>query len=240
VNPSADAYALGFSADSSRFFTGTIDGDIETWDVKTANQINSINIGDSVSSAATSPTDIAVAITDRIILLDTNAEQKTGELASPGENQFVAFNSDGSMLASASSSGQIQIWQKTNGKFEPLKTLKKQQPYSIAFNSQGNLLAVTTVNNVYIVDTTSGEEVSRIPHKGIVYNVSFSPDGTTLATASLKTIQLWDVSTLQKLDTAGLIETACSHLIWNFSNPEWHAMFGDQPYKKLCENLPVP
>ena len=241
VNPSSDAYALGFSADSSRFFTGTINGDFERWDVKTANQIGSINIGVYVSSAATSPDAIAVGVTDKIVLLDTNAEHRTVELDSPGDNQFVAFNSDGSMLASANSSGQIQIWQNTNGKFEPLKTLKKQQPYSIAFNPQGNLLSVATVNNVYIIDTASGEEVSRIPHKGIVYNVSFSSDGTKLATASLKTIQFWDVSTLQKLRTANLIETACSHLIWNFSSSEWNAMFGgDQPYKKLCENLPVP
>ena len=240
VNPSGDAYGLGFSADSSRFFTGTINGDIESWDVKTAKAINSLNIGDSVLAAVAGPEGVAVGIMDKILLLDTDGEQKIGELDSPGENQFVAFNLDGSMLASANSSGQIQIWQKMNGKFEPLKTIKKQQPYSIAFDPQGNLLAVATVNNVYIMDTTSGEEVSRIPHKGIVYNVSFSSDGRTLATASLKTIQLWDVSTLQKLNTAGLIETACSHLIWNFSNPEWNVMFGDQPYKKLCENLPVP
>jgi WD40 repeat protein len=161
-------------------------------------------------------------------------------LDSPGDNQFVAFNSDGSVLVSANSAGQIQIWQQVNGTFEATQILKKQQPYSIALNAQGNLLAVATVNNVYIIDTTSGEEVSRIPHKGIVYNVSFSPDGITLATASLKTVQFWDVSTLQKLSTSNIIETACSHLIWNFSETDWNAMFGDQPYKKLCESLPIP
>ena len=66
------------------------------------------------------------------------------------------------------------------------------------------------------------------------------PDEKTLATASLKTIQLWDVSTLQKLKTDDLIKTACSHLIWNFSESTWGVMFGDQPYHKLCEQLPGP
>ncbi len=240
VNPSTDANALAFSVDSSRFLAGTVDGDIEIWDVKTANQVNSINIGDSILSITTSPAGIAIGIKDKIVILDTNADQKLLELEAPGENQFLAFNSDGSMLASASSSGQIQIWEQTNGKIEILKTVKKQQPYSIAFNPQGNLLAVATVNNVHLIDTASGEEVSRIPHKGIVYNVSFSPDGTILATASLKLIQLWDVSSLQKLNTADLIETACSRLIWNFSSSEWNVMFGDQTYTKLCKNLPVP
>ncbi len=94
--------------------------------------------------------------------------------------------------------------------------------------------------NLFLLDATTGEELSRIPHKGIVYNVSFSPDEKTLATASLKVIQLWDVSALQKLRTDDLIETACSHLIWNFSESTWGVMFGDQPYHKLCEQLPVP
>ncbi|HET9905395.1 MAG TPA: TIR domain-containing protein, partial [Anaerolineales bacterium] len=36
VYPSTDANALAFSADSSRFFTGTIEGGLEIWDTKTA------------------------------------------------------------------------------------------------------------------------------------------------------------------------------------------------------------
>ena len=240
VNPSTDANALAFSSDSSRFFTGTVDGNIEIWDVKTANQINFVNIGDSILSIAAGPTGVAVGTQNKIVLLESTGEQKFLQLEAPGENQVVAFNSDGSMLAAANLSGQVKIWEQSNGSFEPLKTVKKEQPYSIAFSPQGNLLAVATVNNVYLIDPISGEEVSRIPHKGIVYNVSFSSDGTTLATASLKLIQLWNVSSLQKLNTASLIETACSRLIWNFSNSEWNVMFGEEPYKKLCENLPVP
>jgi len=240
VNPSGEAYALAFSADGSRFITGTTDGTIETWDVKTGDQISSFNAGDKILSIAASPVGIATGTMDKIIILDAQAEQKIIEMEASGENQFVAFNSDGSMLASANSSGQVQRWKQANGNFEALETVKKEQPYSIAFNPQGNMLAVSTLNNVYLLDATSGEELSRIPHKGIVYNVSFSPDEKTLATASLKVIQLWDVSALQKLRTADLIETACSHLIWNFSESTWNVMFGDQPYKKLCENLPVP
>jgi WD40 repeat protein len=242
VNPSTDAYAIAFSADGSRFITGTTEGDVEVWDVTTAGQINSINIGEYIYSIASSPSGTAVGVADKIILLDVNAEQKRLELESPGENRFVAFNSDGSRLAAANSAGQVQIWKYENGNFEPLKNVKKQQPYSLTFNSQGNFLAVATLNNVYIIDVDKGEEVSRIPHKGIVYNVSFSPDGTRLATASLKMIQLWDLSDLQKqeLETPDLITTACSRLIWNFNESQWKALFGDQPYEKLCENLPVP
>ena len=240
VSPSADAFAIAFTADSSRFITGTVNGDVEVWDVRTADQIDSINVGDSILSIASSPVGIAIGLRDKLIILDANAEQKILELDSPGENQFVAFNSDGSVLATANSSGQVKTWGQGNGGFEALKTVKKERPYSVAFHPEDNLLAVATTNNVYIIDTISGEELSRIPHKGIVYNVSFSPDGMLLATASLKLIQLWDVAALQTLRTADLIETACSRLIWNFSESEWTVMFGEQPYETLCENLPVP
>ncbi len=241
VTPSGDAYALTFSADSSRFITGTTDGVIETWDVKSGKRINSFDEGDSILSLAAGPTGVAVGITDKIILLDANVAQKTAEWQSPGENQFVAFNTDGSLLAAANSSGQIEIWKAQDGKYERQKTVTREQPYSIAFDPQSNLLAVGTTDNVYMIDTDSGEEVSRIPHRGIVYSVSFSPDGKTLATASLKVIQLWDVSKLQASKNTDLVQAACSRLINNFSKSEWQVMFGsDQPYVKLCESLPVP
>lgn len=238
VSPSSDAFALAFSADGSRFITGTVNGDVEIWDVKTASLNNSVPIGDSVLSVASSPAAIAVGTKDKIVILDPTAEEKTLELEAPGENQFLAFNPNSSLLATANSSGQVKTWKHENGKFEALKTVKKEQPYSIAFHPDGDLLAIATVNNVYIIDATSGEELSRIPHKGIVYNVSFSPDGSMLATASLKVIQLWDVPALQQLRTPDLIETACSRLIRNLSESEWNVMFGEEPYEKLCENLP--
>ncbi|MEO7839139.1 MAG: WD40 repeat domain-containing protein, partial [Anaerolineales bacterium] len=202
VGPAGKGYAIAFSADSSRFITGTTDGTIETWDVKTGDQISTLgNEGASISSIAASAAGVAAATLDKILIFDAPGEQKISELESAGENQFVAFNSDGSMLASANSSGQVQRWKQTNGDFEALETVKKEQPYSLAFDPQGDLLAVSTLDNVYLLDATTGEELSRIPHKGIVYNVSFSPDETTLATASLKVIQLWDISALQKLRT---------------------------------------
>ena len=83
------------------------------------------------------------------------------------------------------------------------------------------------------------QEISRIPHRGIVYDVSFSPDGTLLATASQRLIQFWDVSELRPLEKEELIEAACSRLTENLSETLWAALFGaGQPYEKLCDNLP--
>jgi WD40 repeat protein len=241
VSPSGDAYALAFTSDGSRFLTGTTEGALESWNIKTGEQIHSLSIDGSISSLAVSPERVAVGLMDRIFLMDPNAEQKTGELSAPGDNQHLAFNADGSMLASVNSSGQIQSWRLRNGSFEPLNSITKERTYSIAFNPRGTLLAIGTVNNVYLIDPASGEEVIRIPHKGIVYNVYFSPDGATLATASQKVVQLWDVSAMQGFETDDIVMAACSRLLQNFSQSQWIAFFGaEQPYEVLCDKLPVP
>jgi WD40 repeat protein len=187
------------------------------------------------------PKEIAVGANDKIIILDANAKQKVTEWEAPGKNQFVAFNSDRSLLASANTSGQIEIWQQADGNYELQKTVTREQPYALTFAPQGDLLAVGTTDNVYLIDAISGEEVGRIPHKGIVYSVSFSPDGKTLATASLKVIQLWDISKFQQSNTADIVQEACSRLINNFSKSEWQVLFGnDLPYVELCKGLPIP
>jgi len=242
ISPSGIGATLAFSGDNSMLITGTNlkEGIVETWETKTGKLINSVNVGNPVLSIAAAPAGVAVGMTDKIILLDANAQQQNGEVQALGDNQYVAFNSDGSMLASAKSSGQIQLWKLANETFEKYQTLNKEQPYSIAFNPQGNVLAVTTVNNVYLIDTVKGEETDRISHKGIVYNVSFSSDGMALATASLKTIQLWDVATTPSLQKKDLIKAACSRVPANPNSQEWAALFGQEEYRPLCANLPVP
>jgi WD40 repeat protein len=240
VNPAGDAYALAFSADGSRFITGTNNGIIETWDVKTGKQINSFDEGDTILCITAGAEGVAAGTKDKIILLDANATQKVTEWEAPGENQFLAFNGDGSLLASANTSGQIEIWKKGNTTFELQSTITGEKPYSLAFNPQSNMLALGTVGEVYLIDAASGEEISRLAHKGDVYSVSFSADGKTMATAALKMIQLWDVSELQKPVNTDLVQMACSRLIENFSKSEWNVMFAGTDYVKLCANLPIP
>jgi WD40 repeat protein len=241
VEPAGVASGLAFSTDNSLFITAATNGFLETWDVKTGEQIKAVELDNPIFSLAASPAGIAVGLTDRVLLLDLGTGQMITELPAPGENHFLASSVDGSMLASVNSSGLIQIWKAENGNFEPLKPVQKGPVYSMAFTPQGNLLAVAAVDNVYIIDAISSQEVSRIPHRGIVYDVSFSSDGTRLATASQKMIQQWGVSEYQKSETGDLIELACSRLIQNFSAAQWSAMFGSgEKFEKLCDNLPVP
>jgi hypothetical protein len=108
----------------------------------------------------------------------------------------------------------------------------------MAFNPSGNRLAVGATNAVYLIDTTTVDEVARIPHAGKVDGVSYSLDGKTMATASLKAVQFWDVTKIESVQADALISTACSRLTTNFSEVQWSNLFGNEPYRKLCEKLP--
>jgi WD40 repeat protein len=239
VNTANKVTALAFSPGSTHLIMGASQGILETWDINTGEQVKTLEWAGPILSLASSPTGLAVGLTDRIILLDEASGETISELPSPGGNPFLIFNTDGSMLASANSSGQVQIWESVNGGYEPRELIEKGSAYALAFNPGGSTLAVAAVNDVFLIDTDTGQEIGRLPHRGIVYDVSFSPEGTLLATASQRMIQFWDISDLQPLEKDELIEAACARLTENFSDSQWAGLFGaGQPNEKLCVNLP--
>jgi WD40 repeat protein len=84
-----------------------------------------------------------------------------------------------------------------------------------------------------LIDTSTAEVIARIPHADNVNGVAFAADGNTLATASSKVVQFWDVTKLQlqQIKKDDLIETACSRIPENFSDAQWGELF------VLCENF---
>jgi WD40 repeat protein len=239
IFPTGDITAIAFSTDSKRFFTGSNRGMLETWNVETGELVEGMDLEAPILALAASSTGLAVGFSDRILLLDESSGTSITSLSWPGGNQILVFNLDGSVLASANSSGQVRIWRSADGGYEPQEVLQKGSAYALALDPEGNRLAVAGIDDVYLIDTSTGEEVTRIPHRGIVYDVSFSPDGSMLASASQRIVQFWNVSQLQSLAKDDLVPAACSRLTENFSESQWAALFGaDQPYEKLCDNLP--
>ena len=231
---------ISFTADSTQLLVSQPGGNVDAWNLVTQEQTVSFAGGlENVASLTANSSQVALGVEDKIEILNANGEKIT-EIDSPGDHTLLAFNADGSMLASSNSTGFIEIWKLENGAASLVGSIQKESVVSMAFNPTGTQLAVGTTSTVYLIDPLTVKELARLPHAGTVTGVAYSGDGGVLATASLKALQLWDVSQIQILKADDLVDEACSRVVTNFSEVQWSNLFGDEPYRTLCENLPVP
>jgi WD40 repeat protein/predicted dehydrogenase len=122
----------------------------------------------------------------------------------------VAFSADGKRLATTSEDETVKFWNPTTG--EPAQTLTglAQPALGLTFSPDAGLLAVCTGDatrpakkgTARVFSTAGDLQFTVESHTRVVSAVAFSPDGSTLATASAdETIKLWDVATGKERQT---------------------------------------
>ncbi|MGE5376667.1 MAG: WD40 repeat domain-containing protein, partial [Bacteroidota bacterium] len=218
--------SIAFPPDSKQLMASDAEGKIQSWSVSSGQPVD--NAGQQYPQApslASSSKYLAFGLKDRIDLLDAGG--KVQSIEAPGENTLLALNQDGSWLASSDSSGKIQLWKNQGGSYTGMSSLLKQQAESMSFNPDGSLLAVGTAQNVFLIDTASGNEIARIPYRDVVTGVSFSPDGKYLTTVSSNVLQRWEIAKLEKINDAELLQAACSRLAEKFNETQIKALFDD-------------
>ena len=227
--------SIAFSPDGQIFFTTDSKGNIQAWStvdhklVDSASQVYPVS-----SSLASSSNFLALGQKDKIEFLSGENDGGQAEFVALGENTLLALNANGNWLASTDTSGQIHIWKYQDGKYTNVASPAKELAASLAFSPDGMMLAVGTANKVILIDTASGDEIARIPHRGVVNSVSFSQDGKFLSTASSNFLQQWDISKINPVKSGQLIEEACSRLNKDFSSDQLQTFFGDPNYKIPC------
>jgi WD40 repeat protein len=107
----------------------------------------------------------------------------------------VAFNPDGTLVATTSRDGTAKLWDPANG--DEIRTLSghDSEVVGVAFNPDGTLVATTSSDRTArLWDPASGNEITTLTgHVDRVNGVAFNPDGTLVATASRDgTAKLWD------------------------------------------------
>ncbi len=110
----------------------------------------------------------------------------------------IVFNSDGTLLASASRDSSIRLWDIASGTIKYTLTGHNYYIYSVAFSPDGLTLASGDENGkIRLWDVTTGQyRVTLEGHRNAVRSVAFSPDGQTLASGSSDdTIRLWNATT---------------------------------------------
>jgi len=241
IKPESLVQALVFSPDEKQLFTGDSAGNLQAWDTTTG-KLSSTLIADGhrITAMAATTKLLAIGMENELHIFDINTLKELEQPISQGEHELLVFSPDGSRLASSNSAGQIHIWELVNGKFSEPKVINKEGAVSMAFDPSNSLLAIGAADKVYLVSSATLEEYARIPHTGTVTSVSFSADGATLMTASLKVLQFWEIAKIQQIKKENMVETACQHLTENLTGEQWSTLFGNERYRPLCVNLPVP
>jgi WD40 repeat protein len=231
--------AVVYFPSRDQFITATSFGLVQAWKYRgnESAEPETLLEDETVQSLAVDGSLLAIGVAEKVIVLDLSGSRENVELTSTGDNFALTFSAGGSMLASASSSGEIHLWQIVDRDFTLSHTLQKAGATSIALNSTGTTLAVGTTNSTLLIHTTSGEEWTRIPHAESVTGVAFSAEENTLTTASGRFVQLWDVSTFTPIKSEALFDAACSRMIENLDEALWSALFGSREYQLLCPDL---
>jgi WD40 repeat protein len=227
-----------FQVDSEALISSDSEGNIESFDLQKQESKTLYQTDTKINSLANYSNILAIGLLDKIILFDLTTNTVATTLDTPGDHAQMTFSPDGTFLVASNSSGQLYIWKKRGNEYVILTTLTSELVTSLLFNPQAEQLLVGSLNNVFIVDPNTGKEIARIRYKDIVQGISFSADGANLATASLRALQFWDVEKIQLITNKELETAACTRLTQNLDRAQWAVFFGNEPYRKLCVDLP--
>ncbi|MBN9121480.1 MAG: protein kinase [Planctomycetes bacterium] len=215
----APLFSAAFSADGSRIVTASGDGTAKVWDAKTGTELLTLKgHRDGVLSVAISAdgTRIVTASADRtakvweVPAAKPEGFAKTGTelLTLRGHTDIVfsaAISADGTRIVTGSWDHTAKVWDAKTG--NELLTLKGHtgQVHSVAISADGARIATGSFDQTAKIwevlsakpegfAKTGTELLTLKGHMGSVTSVSFSTDGTRIATGSTdRQVKVWEV-----------------------------------------------
>ena len=211
--------AVAVDADGKRIAVGTIDGKVQLFDAGSGEAVGSPLVAGNAAvwQVAFSPQGqrLAVAVDPNgaegfhrqrrqgeVQLWDVASGKRVGRSLVPGAGSVLslAFNKDGTLLATGSYAGQLDLWDVATStrRGEPMR-VTDDGVLSVGFDPDGRLVAGGGATGPVRVWRVADERPAFPPltgHTGPVTGVSFDPGGSFLATTTLLGgTRLWDPAT---------------------------------------------
>jgi WD40 repeat protein len=231
-----DVQSVAITPDGTKIASGSFDGKIKIWDLKTGELIQTLTAhseaGEIISSIAISPDGQTLVSSSNsyggnIKIWDLSTGLLISTLKAQGVGvSVVAISPDSQLLASGGDDGSIKLWHLALG--EELGTFSGHfgRVFSVAFSVNGKFLASGGEDgSIYLwnLSRIQGKvgfdfqpDRRFLGHTNMVHSVAFSPDNQRLASGSAdKTIKLWNVETGEAIATlashsGGMLSVAIS------------------------------
>jgi serine/threonine protein kinase/WD40 repeat protein len=199
LNPGGYVYSAAFSPDGTRLVSGSMEGSIRVWNLKSLTEPAVLAItGPQVQAVAFSPDGRRVAAVgyDRAvrIWLDDKLMTSLAGFDFPTANS-VAFSPDGKRLVAGWECCELAVWDATSygGQFLPLAPGKAT---AMAVSTGGALMAAGFEDGRVAIYGLDGTLVRGwTTGEGRIEAMAFSPDGKNLLTGGQRgAAQVWDVA----------------------------------------------
>ena len=221
--------AVAYSHDGRYLATGSWDRIARVWDLETGREVRTIRGHSSPVTAVAFSDDGGQLITvsqdgPKVWDITTDQDARTLEVSRNGDEVVaLAFNSDGSRLASLSgksrpltieyggSATELRIWDPTRSSRALVAAISLPEGHvfqSLVLSPDGTLVAAASARehlalrtrrddtDVQVWDSQTGNERFHFTMKVGVSNVlAFSPDGRYLAAAGFHFARVWDLTT---------------------------------------------
>jgi WD40 repeat protein len=206
----AGAHTAAFSPDGRSLAVGYGNPSVKLWNLATGYERTSFHTSSfGVVHVAFAPDGKSLAARQqdgRVIVwrLPAGAEQ-TRLHGQTDEVWSVAFTSGDKYLVSGGRDGKIKVWDLATAQEREIpldKKLPAWSVWSVAVSPDSKTLAVARGEmwkrgDLTLWEASTGRKLAALPgHEGMIWSVTFSSDGKTLASGSVDhTVKLWDAVT---------------------------------------------